>query len=44
MKNGIEQVVDILKTDYDVVVDDKLFIFDANAYPKDIEISDFTED
>lgn len=43
MKSGIEQVVDILKTDFDIVINDKLFVFDKNNYPKNLEITDFTE-
>lgn len=43
MKSGIEQVVDILKTDFDIVINDKLFVFDKNNYPKDLDITDFTE-
>ncbi len=42
-KNGIEQVVEILQTDFDVTINDKIFTFDKSLYPKDIDVIDFTE-
>jgi outer membrane lipoprotein-sorting protein len=41
--NGIEQIVDILKSDFDVKIDDKIFTFDKSLYPADIDVIDFTE-
>ncbi len=42
--NGIEQVVDILSSDFDVKIDDKIFTFDKSLYPADVDVIDFTED
>ncbi|MEA3451090.1 MAG: outer membrane lipoprotein carrier protein LolA [Bacteroidota bacterium] len=42
-KNGIEQVVEILTTDFDITINDKIFIFDKTLYPKNIDVIDFTE-
>ncbi len=44
MKNGIDQVVDILQTTYEVKLNEKMFTFNKEMYPKDIDITDFTED
>lgn len=42
-KSGIEQVVEILQTDFDITISDKIFTLDKSLYPKNMEVIDFTE-
>lgn len=42
-KDGIEQVVEILTTDFDITINDKIFTFDKSLFPKNIDVIDFTE-
>ena len=42
-KNGIQQVVNILEYKSNIFINNLIFKFDKNRYPKDIDIIDFTE-
>jgi outer membrane lipoprotein-sorting protein len=43
LKNGIEQVVEILQTDFDVKINDNIFKFNKSLYPKNLDVIDFTK-
>ncbi len=43
-RNGIEEVVEILKFEIDIKINDDIFKFDPSKYPKNLDIIDFTEE
>lgn len=44
LNNGIEEVIELLNFNIGVKINDEIFKFNANKYPKNIDIIDFTED